>query len=87
VLATYSALHGSQGHTGANHATLVACSDRTDVVSVWRDDPTPCDIHKPQRLDVYGFTMPECDDAGGEYVQTALLVPTPSTYICEGVDY
>lgn len=58
---------------------LPTCSQRTAVVTVWRDDPTPCDVQRPQRLDVLGLTLVECDDAGGFYAPTATL--------CVGVDY
>lgn len=61
---------------------LPACSGRTDVVSVWRDDPTPCDLHRPQRLDIYGLTIPECDDQGGEPI-----ILTTGEGVCEGADY
>lgn len=88
VLVGYDAVHAAHSHTATNPATLALCSDRTDIVSVWRDDPTPCDVHAPQRLDVYGLTLAECDDAGGEYILTNPADETvPATYICEGVDH
>lgn len=58
---------------------LPTCSARTAVVTVWRDDPTPCDVQRPQRLDVSGVSHAECDEAGGFYAPTPML--------CVGVDY
>lgn len=70
--------------TASGHqATVAPCSDRTDVVSVWRDDPTPCDVQPGQRIDIYGVTLSECDTNGGEYILTATV---PATFVCEGVD-
>jgi hypothetical protein len=59
---------------------LPDCSTRTDVVSVWRDDPTPCDVNPPQRMDVFGYTRAECDDHGGQWIGDGIDV-------CQGVDY
>jgi hypothetical protein len=81
VLATYSAVHGSQGHTEASHGTLAPCPGT--VVTVHGSDPVGCDLTPPQRLDITGLTIDQCDHAGGEPI--ALTIDGPIT--CEGVDY
>jgi hypothetical protein len=70
------------GITYDEPSALPVCSDRTDVVSVWRDDPTPCDVQPWQRIDVYGLTIAECDDLGGEPI-----VLVTGEGVCEGVDH
>lgn len=50
------------------------------VVAVWRDDPVPCDVRPPQRLDVYGVSFPACLDMGGVWIPGN---PTK----CRDVDY
>ena len=48
-----------------------------DVVTVADGEPTGCDVHPPQRLDVTGATPEGCDHMGGRY----------DAGTCRGVDY
>ena len=98
VLVGYSVVHQSSHRVTATTSFVKApCDQGVDAISVWRDDPTPCDVQAPQRLDVYGLTLAECDDQGGELV---LVNPealgtgndgdpegVTAYYVCEGVDY
>ena len=53
------------------------------VITVDRDEETPCDLRPPQRLDVTNVTIAECVDMGGEPIRVFIQGPTT----CEGVDY
>jgi hypothetical protein len=84
VLATYSAVHGSQGHTEASHGTLAArpaCPGT--VVTVSAHETVPCDVQHGQRLDITGLTIDQCDQMGGEPISLTETSPI----VCEGVDY
>ena len=81
ILALIIAVLSSTGHTGASHATLAPCVG--SVVTVHGDDPVGCDLTPPQRLDITGITIAECDDMGGEPIA---LTPT-APVVCEGVSY
>lgn len=47
------------------------------VVTVDRDEPVTCDADGSQRIDVTGYTVQECEDAGGRMNEGT----------CEDVDY
>jgi hypothetical protein len=85
VLATYSALHASQGHTATVHAIPMACTG--SVITVHGSDPVGCDLTPPQRLDVTGVTLAECDDMGGEPIAYVYIVSDDDPITCEGVDF
>jgi hypothetical protein len=60
------------------------------VVTIWQDEPTGCDLTPPQRLDVLGLTLAQCDDEGGEYISKLPSIADIEHYVggvCEGVDY
>ena len=62
--------------SGAHTAPDGACVGHE--VTVWRDQPVPCDVRPPQVLTVLGLpNEPACDDLGGTWVYEA----------CVGVDY
>ena len=62
-------------------ATKAPCEG--SVITVDRDEETPCDVRPPQRLDVTNVTIEECVDMGGEPIRVFIEGPTT----CEGVDY
>ena len=80
VLLPGTAARGSQGPTEANPGTLQPAAVppcEGTVVTVAYDEPTGCDLQPPQRLDVTGATIAQCDDMGGTFDRGT----------CRGVDY
>jgi len=53
------------------------------VITVDRDEETPCDVLPGQRLDVTNVTIAECVDMGGEPIRVFIAVPTT----CSDVDF
>lgn len=73
ALFAFAAVYIHHDQPAAHAATMPACSTAVDVVTVWVDDPTPCDLNG-QRLDVAGLTFGNdqpwlvCADMGGEWI-------------------
>jgi hypothetical protein len=49
------------------------------AITVGKDETPPCDMHRPQELNVTGVDKSECDDMGGQF-------DAPNA-ICVDVDY
>ncbi len=78
---------GTGAHTAPAEAAAAKPACQADVVTVWEDEATTCDLSAPQRLDVLmtpaGDWVARCDDLGGEPIAR---VPN-FVFACEGVDY
>ncbi len=68
--AAFASVHGSNVDAAA--PPKPACA--TDHITVWIDEPTPCDVQPGQRLSVAGLPSVTdtpwtlCDDQGGRWI-------------------
>ena len=84
-MAAFSYVRGAQAAPHATTAPTKPTCVGTNI-TVWKDDPTPCDVVPGQSLDVAGLTFANdepwlvCDDMGGDWVGDGVD-------LCMGVDF
>jgi hypothetical protein len=72
ALFAFAAVWMNRDDGAATAATKPACA--TQTITVWVDDPTPCDVTPDQELDVAGLSFGSdqpwlvCDDMGGQWI-------------------